>query len=360
MINCITDLQRDKDSIIDADAEVEMGSMGSFHDSKDEEESEDIEEYIPANPAVRAASKESINDRYTANTLTHTTPTEESDNDTTDTFSTFPNDDTASDDFFISRTPLGSSARSSKNTPHSPKSSPKKREDYQSGSTDSASDDFFITVDKVKSATSIIQGNGVILAPPVLPKSNSAIIRGPSEPHKERKRDRKGSDVKAEEAKKLTTGTDTEEDLEDIEEFEEFEDFENLAELPEFSDVYDSSISGPAPHDPTSPPFVRSLSNRSISSQHQDRANSPQTDTSTFGNAINARDPSRSNHAPTRVLPMGPSSISLLSAQLNAHPLPTTLTTTQAPLHHKKILQSHHNNRNYHLPFVPLLPPLPN
>jgi hypothetical protein len=305
-------LQRGKGKIVaETDSEVEMGS---YNDSKDDEEGEEVSFLAPSpTDFMRIASKESINSRYTANTLTHATPTE-SENDITDaSIASFHTDDeSASDDFFISR-----STHNKSHTIKSQNNNVVKPKQEAMDDASSASEDFFITVNKGKKVPNITQGNGIISAPTIVPKSSSAIIATPpgksssrnSRRRRERIRERTGVEDKNARGKKIVkikNGTDTEDDLaEDIENFEE-----ELDELPEFSDVYDSS--GETPRAIRTP--------RAIVAQPDPNALGILKPSNSSNSSISTN-PRASR--PTRVLPMGPSSISLLDAHKNLSPSPS-------------------------------------
>lgn len=329
-------MQRGKENT-DTDAEVEMGS---FHDSKDDDEEREyeLENENTFSNYMRVASKESINDRYVA-TTTNITPSE-SENDTTDY--TFRTDDTASDDFFISRTPRHKTTNTVLATGGSKRDTKQEKEEQRS--TDSASDDFFISVNKTKSPTSIIQGNGIISSSPILLKSPSGIIREPNAAAKSSRKSRKerrGRSAKRTHAEQSPTksekrvvkskspppisdGTatdeDLEEDFEDFEDIEIFEDFAELPELPEFSDTHDHSLATPRPSLPSSSSQRDQLAARAHANAFLDATNTsstPRTDTSSV-----APPTPRSPRPPTRVLSMGPSPVSLLSSQINSNSPP--------------------------------------
>lgn len=171
-----------------------------------------------------------MNDRYVTNAQPNsTTPSDNENDDTTASYSTFPSDnDSGSDDFFISRVqPQGPRKRT-------------KSEALAQANTDSASDDFYISKGPRKSKNNIIQGNVVIANTPILPKSNSGIIRATSNP---------GTKEDNRKSRKKSTKKDSKKDripsprlLEPEPEFAV-----DLEELPEFSEIYDSSIASSHP-----------------------------------------------------------------------------------------------------------------
>ena len=294
--------------VADTDSEVEMGS---FNDSKEDEEEEEISFNAPSpTDFMRVASKESINSRYTANT---------SESDITDSLTSFPSgDESASDDFFISRSPHNKTRTNNIKSKSGNMLKPR-RETLDDGS--SASEDFFITVNKERSSKSITRGNGIISAPPVVPKSSNIVATSPGKPSPRRTRRRKdttqertGKDEKNTKGEKqsvkiMADSTDTEDFL--------AEETDNFEELREFSDVYDSS--GEAP--------------RSNRTPHAAHANSNLLRASKPANSSNSSMASSRATRPTRVLSMGPSSISLLDAKNTNPSLPDdSLSASQGTL----------------------------
>eukprot|EP00026_Physarum_polycephalum_P000559 Phypoly_transcript_00560.p1 GENE.Phypoly_transcript_00560~~Phypoly_transcript_00560.p1 ORF type:complete len:1396 (+),score=273.29 Phypoly_transcript_00560:123-4310(+) len=319
------ELQRGKANMVpETDSEVEMGS---YNDSKDDEEEEDVS-FIAPSPTdfMRIASKESINSRYTANTLTHTTTATESENDITDpSLASFRTDDeeSASDDFFISRSNHNSNHKSKNGKAVKPK-----KETLDDAS--SASEDFFITVNKGKSSAT----NGIIAARPGVATSPSRSPSRKSHKQRERSRERAVPDEKRAKGEKKSAkakrdGTDTEDDL-----AEDIEDFEDLDELPEFSEVYDSG--GETPRTIRTPRvnFAHPDSNSFPATKPANSSNSsisatPRVAHPADSNLLPSKPANSSNSSistnpratrPTRVLPMGPSSISLMDAHKSLSP----------------------------------------
>lgn len=343
----------------DTDAEVEMGSL---HDSRDEsrgdsrddeegdEDDEEDDDYRPITPLsnyMRVASKESINDRYISNTVTPSlTPTESDD----DTITTLPTDDTASDDFFISHNKGNAQNVIQRGGVISEPKKQAKDKDLDSDLvSDSASEDFFISVNKAR-ATSIVQGNGVIAAPPTIIKSSSAIIRA-ERTSEERKRQKEKKEKKERNERPRSrqkdsggskgrggnnVGTDTDEDLEEeFEDFEEFADFEELQELPEFSDANDiHSVSRPPSREIKEVQFRDPVASRAHTNSFLEAvSNARDSDTSSMLTSTPRSPPSSSRSTPpTRVLPMGPSSISLMNTKPNPNAPPPSPSIENLPL----------------------------